>query len=59
MAAQRERDAQKRVDKLADITDALAEGRGNLVIRPMTAAERVQNPARPRPEKRPRRTHGR
>jgi hypothetical protein len=59
MATKRERAAQKRVDKLADIKDALAEGRGNLVIRPMTAAERVQNPARPRPEKRGWRTYGR
>ena len=59
MATQRERDAQKRVDKLADIKDALAEGRGNLVIRPMTATERVQNPARPRPEKRGWRRDGR
>ena len=59
MATNRERAAQKRVDKLADIKDALAEGRGNLVIRPMTAAERAQNPARPRPEKRGWRSFGR
>jgi hypothetical protein len=52
MGTNRERAAQKRLDKLADIKDALAEGRGNLVIRPMTAAERVEHPARPRPEKR-------
>jgi hypothetical protein len=56
MATNRERAAQKRVDKLADIKDALAERRGDLVIRPMTAAERIQNPARPRPEKRKWRT---
>ena len=59
MATNRERAAQKRLDKLADIEDALAEGRGNLVIRPMTAAERVQNPARPVPEKRGWRSYGR
>jgi hypothetical protein len=56
MATNRERAAQKRLDKLADIKDALAERRGDLVIRPMTAAERIQNPARPRPEKRKWRT---
>ena len=59
MATNKERRAQKRLEKLADIKDALAEGRGNLEIRPMTAAERVQHPARPRPEKRQWRTYGR
>ena len=53
MATSRERAAQKRLVKLADVKDALAEGRGDLVIRPMTAAERAQHPPKPRPEKRP------
>jgi hypothetical protein len=59
MATRRERAAEKRLSKLAEIEDALAEGRGDLVIRPMTAAERAQHPPRPRPEKRQWRTSGR
>ena len=59
MATSRERAAQKRVDKLADIDEALAENRGNLVIRPMTPEERVENPPKPRPEKRQWRSYGR
>ena len=51
MATARERKEQQRVDKLADVDEALAEGRGGLVIRPMTEAERIANPAKPRPEK--------
>lgn len=59
MATSRERAAQKRLDKLADVKDALEEGRGGLVIRPMTAAERKKHPPKPRPEKRQWRNHHR
>ena len=49
---QRERDEAKREQKLKDIDDAVDSG--SLVIRPMTDAERAENPPRERPPKRPR-----
>ena len=51
MKTQRERDAEKRAEKLREIDDAVNEGR--LVVRPMTSVERRQCPARePRPRRR-------
>ena len=51
MKTQRERDAEKRQDKLRDIDEAVDDGR--LVIREMTPAERKQFPPRePRPKRR-------
>jgi hypothetical protein len=48
--SQRERDAEKRQEKLKDMNEAVDEGR--LVIRKMTPAERKQFPARePRPKR--------
>ena len=44
MKTQRERDAEKREQKLRDIDEAVESG--GLVIRPMTAKERTQFPAR-------------
>jgi hypothetical protein len=52
MSTQRERDAEKRKQKLADIDEAVDEGR--LVIRPMTAAEKKRFPPKERPPKRQR-----
>jgi hypothetical protein len=46
---QRERDAEKREQKLRDIDEAVEGGR--LVIRKMTPAERKANPAKDRPRK--------
>jgi len=54
MKTQRERDAEKRQEKLQDIDDAVDEGR--LVIRQMTPQERKANPPKERP---PRRERGR
>lgn len=51
----RERQEIKRLEKLEDLQEAQATGRGDLVIRQMTAAERAANPPRPRPEKKKRR----
>jgi hypothetical protein len=50
MSTQRERDAEKRKQKLADMNEAVDEGR--LVIRRMTPAERKRFPAKERPPKR-------
>jgi hypothetical protein len=52
MSNQRERDAERRAQKLRDIDEAVADGR--LVIRRMTASERKRFPARQerRPPKR-------
>jgi hypothetical protein len=48
--SQRERDAEKREEKLRDMNEAVDEGR--LVIRKMTPAERKQFPAKePRPKR--------
>jgi hypothetical protein len=44
MKTQRERDAEKRAEKLKEIDDAVATGR--LVIRDMTDEEREKNPPR-------------
>lgn len=49
MKSQRERDAEKREQKMRDIDEAVEGGR--LVIRKMTAAERKQFPAKERPPK--------
>ena len=49
MATQRERDAAKREQKLKEVDEAVEAG--GLVIRPMTDAERKDNPPRERPEK--------
>jgi hypothetical protein len=49
MKSQRERDAEKRDQKLRDIDEAVEGGR--LVIRKMTAAERKRFPAKERPPK--------
>jgi hypothetical protein len=53
LKTQRERDAEKRKQKLADIDEAVEGGR--LVIRKMTAAERKRFPAKDRPPKNTRR----
>jgi hypothetical protein len=50
MSTQRERDAEKRKQKLEDINEAVDEGR--LVIRKMTPSERKRFPAKERPPKR-------
>jgi hypothetical protein len=51
MSTQRERDAEKRKQKMRDIDEAVEEGR--LVIRKMTPAERKRYPAKDeRPRKR-------
>jgi hypothetical protein len=50
---QRERDEEKRKQKLADIDEAVEGGR--LVIRKMTPAERKRFPAKDRPSKNTRR----
>lgn len=48
MKSQRERDAEKRAQKLRDVDEAVADGR--LLIRQMTVKERAQFPAQtPRP----------
>jgi hypothetical protein len=47
--SQRERDAEKREQKMRDIDEAVEGGR--LVIRKMTPAERKQFPAKDRPPK--------
>ena len=49
MKSQRERDAEKREQKLKDIDEAVEGGR--LVIRKMTKAERQRFPAKERPPK--------
>jgi hypothetical protein len=49
---QRERDQEKREQKLREIDEAVEEGK--LVIRTMTPAERKQFPAKQRPPKRER-----
>ena len=49
MKSQRERDAEKREQKLRDIDEAVEGGR--LVIRKMTPAERKRFPAKDRPGK--------
>ena len=49
MKSQRERDAEKREQKLKDIDEAVEGGR--LVIRKMTPAERKRFPAKDRPAK--------
>jgi hypothetical protein len=49
MKSQRERDAEKRDQKLRDIDEAVEGGR--LVIRKMTASERKRFPAKERPPK--------
>ena len=49
MKSQRERDAEKREQKLKDIDEAVEGGR--LVIRKMTPAERKRFPAKERPPK--------
>jgi len=49
--SQRERDAEKREQKLREIGEAVDSG--NLVIRKMTPAERKQNPPRESAPKRP------
>jgi hypothetical protein len=51
--SQRERDAEKRDQKMRDIDEAVEGGR--LVIRKMTPAERKRFPAKERPPKGPRR----
>lgn len=53
MKSQRERDAEKREQKLRDIDEAVEGGR--LVIRKMTPAERKRFPAKDRPAKNTRR----
>ena len=53
MKTQRERDAEKRAQKLQEINEAVDEG--SLVIRKMTPAERKENPPRPPDERRRRR----
>jgi len=51
MKTQRERDAEKRAEKLREIDEAVGDGR--LVIRSMTTEERKNSPPRePRPKKR-------
>jgi hypothetical protein len=50
MKTQRERDAEKREQKLKDIDEAVGEGR--LTIRTMTDAERKAMPRREPPPKR-------
>jgi hypothetical protein len=50
MSTQRERDAEKREQKMKDIDEAVDEGR--LVIRKMTPDERKKFPAKDRPPKR-------
>ena len=50
MATQQERDAKKREQKQKDMEEAIESG--SLVIRPMTEAERKENPPRERPEPR-------
>jgi hypothetical protein len=52
MKTQRERDAEKREQKLKEIDEAVEEGK--LVIRTMTPAERKEFPAKDRPPKRSR-----
>jgi hypothetical protein len=47
--SQRERDAEKREQKMRDIDEAVEGGR--LVIRKMTPAERKRFPAKDRPSK--------
>jgi hypothetical protein len=47
MTTQRERDAAKRQQRLAEIDQAIEQG--SLVIRPMTDAERARYPVRERP----------
>ena len=50
MKTQRERDAEKREQKLKDINDAVESG--GLVIRQMTPKERKDNPKRePKPKR--------
>jgi hypothetical protein len=49
MKTQRERDAEKREQKLKDIDEAVEGGR--LVIREMTPAEKKRFPAKDRPRK--------
>jgi hypothetical protein len=49
MKTQRERDAEKREQKLKDIDEAVEGGR--LVIRKMTPSERKRFPAQDRPRK--------
>ena len=50
MKTQRERDAEKREQKLRDIDEAVESG--GLVIRKMTPAERKKHPPKPRTEQR-------
>jgi hypothetical protein len=50
LKSQRERDQEKREQKMRDIDEAVEGGR--LVIRSMTPAERKRFPARERPPKR-------
>jgi hypothetical protein len=52
MASQRERDAEKREQKLREIDEAKESGK--LVIRSMTPAERKKFPPRERPPRRAR-----
>jgi hypothetical protein len=52
MKTQRERDAEKREQKLREINEAVEDG--SLVIRKMTATERKKLPPRERPPKRSR-----
>jgi hypothetical protein len=52
MRTQRERDADKRREKLREIDEAVDEG--TLVIRKMTPAERKRFPPRERPPRRQR-----
>jgi hypothetical protein len=52
MKSQRERDQEKREQKLREIDEAVEEGK--LVIRTMTPAERKRYPAKERPPKRSR-----
>ena len=49
MKTQRDRDNERRKEKLDAIKEQVEEG--SLKIRKMTAKERAANPARPRPEK--------
>ena len=49
MKTQRERAAERRVARLADVQDQIAAG--TLVIRSMTTQERADYPAQPRPER--------
>ena len=56
MSTQRERDEAKREQKLKEIDEAVEQG--GLVIRPMTDAERKDNPPKERPPKRTRNTRG-